>query len=190
MNHTQTPEENFGKKWPNYIVAGFVLISIAVAAWFAWQGYQLKQTESQLLIAIENQKQNLVELKEREKIGEKMKAAEILNKAKKYRKNWSQVLKSLNETFTSRGDITFSSVSVDSGNVVKVNASAKDLLTAASFLLMVKRSDDFDNGFISNISPSTTSAEGVSEYQFNATFDYLETTDTTQNTNLTSSDQS
>jgi len=189
MNHTKNSDEGLKRNWPNFIVGAFVIASIGVAGFIGWQGYQLAQKEQQLLVAIETQKQNLADLKEKEKIGEKMKAAEILNKAKKYRKNWSQVLKDLNETFTDRGAITFNNVAVDAANMVSVQAQAKDILTAASFLVLVKRSDKFENGFISSISPSGTGISGATQYQFNATFDYLMIQESNTEINTPSSDQ-
>lgn len=190
MNHSNTSGGDLKSNWLNYIIVVFILTSIAIAALFVWQTYQLAQKKEQLLVAIEAQKQNLIDLREREKIGEKMKAAEILTKATNYRKNWSQVLKDLNETFTDRGVITFNSVTVDSANIVSVQAKAKDILTAASFLVMVKRSDKFENGFISSISPSNTGVLRPIEYQFNATFDYLPHQTVTTKTSVNSSDPS
>lgn len=190
MNQTNKSHEDFKTRWPNYIVVVFVLTSVGIAALFGWQSYQLDQQKEQLLSAIETQKQNLITLREQEKIGEKMRAAEILNKAKRYRKNWSQILKDLNETFTDRGVITFNSVTVDSDNTVSVQAKAKDILTAASFLVLVKRSDKFENGFISTISPSSSGVSDSIEYQFNATFDYLPTQTATQRKSVNLSDPS
>lgn len=171
MNQNKHHETNT-KRWPNIIAAIFVVVSVGAAAFIGWQSFQLKQSEQELVIAIENQKTSLIALKEREKIGEKMKAAEILNKAKEYRKNWSEVLTDINQAFPERGEIKFNSVSVDATNAVTVQATASDISNAARFLSLVKSSNKMSNGFISTISPSGSGGEGSSDYNFHATFDY------------------
>lgn len=179
MNQNQHRETNI-KKWPTFIAVAFIVASIGVAAFIGWQSFQLKQSEQGLILAIENQKTSLVALKEREKIGEKMKAAEILNKAKVYRKNWSKVLTDINQAFPERGEIKFNSVTVDATNRVTVQATASDISNAARFLSLVKASEKMNNGFISTISPAASGQEGVIAYNFSASFDYTPTAETTE----------
>lgn len=169
------------KSWLNIIAALFVATSIAIAAYMAWKIYDLKTTENQLKVAIETQKENLTELREREQIGSKMRAVEILRKARNYRKNWSEVLNDLNNAFTSQGRIKFNSVTVDADDAVEIRAEAPDFLTAASFLVLVKRSDKFNNAFISTITPKGGNEETSISYNFNASFDYLGTPSTEEN---------
>ncbi len=171
MTQKRTNDNEKKSRLPSLLAWAFVLVSVGISGWFGWQGYQLEQTEQKLLSAIETQKKNLQELKQREKIGERMKAADLLNKAENYRTNWSEVYKDLNNAFTKTGQIKFNSVSVNSNNEVSVSAEADDILTAASFLLMVRRDDNFSNAFISNISPQGNAGDGL-KYSFNATFDY------------------
>ncbi len=179
MNQNQHRETNT-KKWPNIIAAIFVIISVGAAAFLGWQSFQLKQRQKTLILAISTQKQNLIELKEREKIGQKMKAAEILNKAKVYRKNWSKVLTDINQAFPERGQIKFNSISVDATNSVEVQVTSPDISNAARFLSLVKSSDKLSNGFISTISPAISNENGASTYNFNATFDYQPKASTTE----------
>lgn len=181
MQEPQLNETPNGKSWLNIIAALFVATSIGIAAYMTWKIYDLKTTENQLKIAIETQKENLAELREREQIGSKMKAVEILRKARNYRKNWSEVLTDLNNAFTSQGRIKFNSVAVDADNAVEIRAQAPDFLTAASFLVLVKRSDKFDNAFISTIAPKGGREEAGVSYNFSASFDYLGTPATKEN---------
>lgn len=167
--------------WPNWIAALFVLTSVGISAYLAWQSYSLNKSFTELKVAIETQKENLTQLKEREQIGQRMKAAQILRKAKNYRKNWSVVLNDLNQTFTTNNAIKFNSVSIDNDNTVQVNAEARDFLTAAGFLVLIKRSDLFDNAFISNITPQSNNESGGTRYSFQANFDYLGSTETKTN---------
>jgi len=169
--------------WPNLIAALFVLTSVGIAAYIGWQSYSLSNTSTELKVAIQTQKENLIKLQEREQIGQKMKAAQLLRKAKNYRKNWSVVLNDLNKAFTSTNAIKFNSVSVDNDNTVQVSAKARDFLTAAGFLVLVKRSDVFNNAFISRISPESSNESGGTTYNFNATFDYIKTPTTDTKTN-------
>lgn len=157
----------------NWVALSFIVFSLGISGFFAWQKYDLGQKQKQLTQAIETQKQTLIELKQREQIGERMRAAEILNKAEKYRTNWSVVVKDLNETFTDRSPVVFKSVSVSAEGEISVSAETNDILSAAGFLVLIERSEKFDNGFIGQISPQGEGAEQI--YTFSATFDYLET---------------
>jgi Tfp pilus assembly protein PilN len=177
MNENPKRKTNI-KKAPNLIAGAFVILSVGAAAFLGWQSFQLKQSEQELIIAIENQKETLITLKEREKIGEKMKAAEILNKAKVYRKDWSVVLKDLNQAFPERGEIKFRNVAVDATDTVTVQGTASDITNAARFLSLVKSSNNLSDGFISTISPASNGLEGNTTYNFNASFQYEPTTQT------------
>ena len=177
MNQNQHKTTD-NKKWPNLIAAAFVLISVGAAAFLGWQSFQLTQSEQELKLAIDNQKASLIVLKEREKIGEKMKAAELLNKAKTYRKDWSVVLKDINQVFPKRGEIKFNGVSVDASNSVSVQGTAADISNAAQFLSLVKNSDKMKNAFISDIRPASSGDNGPINYNFSATFDYDPNTQT------------
>lgn len=173
MQANQTHDIEKKTYWINWIAAFFVCSSIGLAAYLGWQSHHLNQSSEALKVAIETQKENLIKLKEREQIGERMKAAQILGKAKNYRKNWSVVLNDLNQTFTTNSKaLKFNRVAIDNNNTIQVNASTRDILTAAGFLVRIKRSDLFENAFISKISPQSKNESGGTSYNFQATFDY------------------
>ena len=173
MQDNQNLDSEKKNRWPNLIAALFVLTSVGIAAFMGWQNYSLDLKEEGLKAAIENQKESLVTLEKREQIGEQMRAVSILRRAQTYRKNWSVVLSDLNTAFTNDGLVKFNSVSVDNDNTVTIRGEAQDFLAAAGFLILVKRSENFDNAFISTINPSGGTQEEDQFYQFSATFDYV-----------------
>lgn len=172
MSETNKTARKKQINWLSLIGTLFVLVSLGIAGFFVWQSYNLDNQQSQLVQAIQTQKETLVELKDREKIGERMRAAEILNQAQNYRQSWSKIVTDLNTTFTRRGKIAFNNVTISSEGEITVQAKADSLLTAAGFLVMVNRSDKFENGFINRVAPENTQEES-SGYLFNATLNYL-----------------
>lgn len=167
---TETTNTKTKKNWLNIALCAFILFSIGVAGYLGWKGHNFTKQQTQLLTAINTQKQILLELESREQVGARIRAAELLTKAKNYRVSWSQAVKDLEKTFTERGKISFNQVSITPSGEVSVTAESEDLLSAASFLVLVERSDVFENGFISNIS---TQGANDKTYRFSATFNYL-----------------
>ena len=158
-----------GSVWTKRLLVAFVMVSVVAAVGFGVYNYQLKNQQQQLLDAIDKQKQALATLKEREQVGERMRAADILQKAQNYRVEWSEIVKALKSEVEQPSGITFNSVSVTNGNQVGVQGEAPSLLGVAAWLKLVNSSDSFSHGFVGTISPAS---EDKGTYLFSATFEY------------------
>lgn len=174
MSHPKAKKSDDHSAWVTRLAIAFVLLSLVAAAGFGFLNYRLKGQQQQLLSAIENQKQTLETLKQREQVGERMRAAEILKKAQGYRINWSELVAHLEDELQQPSQINFNTVSVQNENQINVQAQAPSLLGVAAWLDLVNRSDSFNQGFVGSI---TGANQDTGTHDFTASFNYTPNVD-------------
>jgi len=109
-------------------------------------------------------------LKSNDTIGEKYKAQQILDRAQKYRVNWSVIAADINKLADETQGIKFLSLSADENQLVSIEGRAEELITISRLIARLKNNHNFTGSFVPNITQENSQDGAL--YKFQVSFQY------------------
>ncbi|MCF7846465.1 MAG: hypothetical protein K9M51_00030 [Candidatus Gracilibacteria bacterium] len=166
-----TPPEKKSKKkkfqWDGTVsflavAAGIVLIWAGV---LGWQKLSLAHKNTELEASIARIETQIKALKQQEGVTDRQNAAEILQRAERYRIEWSRLVDALLEKEGS--DVRFYRFHTSPEGSVSVTGHANSLMALTRYLEAIQKDPDVHDPFVSTLSAE----EGSSALHFEMTFD-------------------
>ena len=146
----------------------FVFITIILSGYLFWQHQQMDEALFAQQKLLSETKEKIEKSLAEEKIFAKTQALDILEKAQAQRKSWSVITRKIFEDLEMPGVIDLNHVQGQRNNHFSLSGSAKDIKSIARLIVIVKRHENFENPFVTELSQNV----GSGVYNFSIVFDY------------------